>query len=200
MEKVRDIVGLYMSPPDRALVLCFDETSHIRALDRAQSVLPILPCIPKWRTHDYKRNGTTSLFAALDDTTGSAMGKCHRRHQAREFLDFLKVIDRNVPDGLDIHILIDNDATHESAGVKAWLARRPHWHVHFTPTSASWLNRVQRWFAELTRKPSQHGVHRSTYQLEADIRPFIETHNENPKPFKCTRSAMKSHRGQALQP
>ena len=189
VDKVRDIVGLYMSPPDRALVLCVDEKSQIQALDRTQPVLPMLPGIPERRTHDYKRNGTTSLFAALDVATGSVIGKCYRRHRAREFLDFLKVIDRNVPDGLDIHIVMDNYATHKTDGVKAWLARRPHWHVHFTPTSASWLNQVERWFAELTRKQLQRGVHRSTLQLEADIRAFIETHNENPKPFKWTRSA-----------
>ena len=130
----------------------------------------MLPGIPERRTHDYKRNGTTSLFAALDVATGSVIGKCYRRHRAREFLDFLKVIDRNVPDGLDIHIIMDNYATHKTDGVKAWLARRPHWHVHFTPTSASWLNQVERWFAELTRKQLQRGVHRSTLQLETDIR------------------------------
>ena len=189
VDKVRDIVGLYMSPPDRALVLCVDEKSQIQALDRTQPVLPMLPGIPERRTHDYKRNGTTSLFAALDIATGSIIGKCYRRHRAREFLDFLKVIDRAVPDGLDIHIVMDNYATHKTDGVKAWLARRPHWHVHFTPTSASWLNQVERWFAELTRKQLQRGVHRATLQLEADIRAFIETHNENPKPFKWTRSA-----------
>ena len=201
VDKVRDIIGLYMSPPDRALVLCVDESEHgaplvranmrtqIQALDRTQPVLPMLPGIPERRTHDYKRNGTTSLFAALDVATGAVIGKCYRRHRAREFLDFLKVIDRNVPDGLDIHIVMDNDATHKTAGVKAWLARRAHWHVHFTPTSASWLNQVERWFAELTRKQLQRGVHRSTLQLEADIRAFIETHNENPRPFKWTRSA-----------
>ena len=189
VDKVRDIVGLYMSPPDRALVLCVDEKSQIQALDRTQPVLPMLPGIPERRTHDYKRNGTTSLFAALDVATGSVIGKCYRRHRAREFLDFLKVIDRNVPDGLDIHIVMDNYATHKTAGVKAWLARRPHWHVHFTPTSASWLNQVERWFAELTRKQLQRGVHHSTLQLEADIRAFIETHNEHPRPFKWTKSA-----------
>ncbi len=189
VDKVRDIVGLYLSPPDRALVLCVDEKSQIQALDRTQPVLPMLPGMPERRPHDYKRHGTTSLFAALDVATGSVIGKYYRRHRAREFLDFLKVIDRNVPDGLDIHIVMDNHATHKTPAVKAWLARRPHWHVHFTPTSASWLNQVERWFAELTRKQLQRGVHRSTRQLEADIRAFIETHNENPKPFKWTKSA-----------
>ena len=189
VDKVRDIIGLYMSPPDRALVLCVDEKSQIQALDRSQPVLPMLPGIAERRTHDYKRNGTTSLFAALDVATGAVIGKCYRRHRAREFLDFLKVIDRNVPDGLDIHIVMDNYATHKTAAVKAWLARRPHWHVHFTPTSASWINQVERWFAELTRKQLQRGVHTSTRQLEADIRAFIDKHNENPKPFKWAKSA-----------
>ena len=162
VDKVRDIVGLYLSPPDRALVLCVDEKSQIQALDRSQPVLPMLPGAPERRTHDYKRNGTTSLFAALDVATGSVIGKCYRRHRAREFLDFLKLIDARVPDDLDIHIVMDNYATHKTAAVKAWLARRPHWHVHFTPTSASWINQVERWFAELTRKQLQRGVHTLT--------------------------------------
>ena len=186
VDKVRDIVGLYLSPPDRALVLCVDEKSQIQALDRTQ---PVLPGMPERRTHDYKRNGTTSLFAALDVATGFVIGKCYRRHRAREFLDFLKEIDRRVPEGLDIHIVMDNDATHKTVAVKAWLARRSHWQVHFTPTSASWINQVERWFAELTRKQLQRGVHRSTRQLEADIRAFIDKHNEDPKPFKWTKSA-----------
>ena len=189
VDKVRDIIGLYLSPPDRALVLCVDEKSQIQALDRTQPVLPMLPGMPERRTHDYKRHGTTSLFAALDVATGRVIGKCYRRHRAREFLDFLKEIDRRVPDELDIHIVMDNYATHKTAAVKAWLARRPHWHVHFTPTSASWINQVERWFAELTRKQLQRGVHTSTRQLEADIRAFIEKHNEDPKPFRWTKSA-----------
>ena len=189
VDKVRDIIGLYLSPPDRALVLCVDEKSQIQALDRTQPVLPMLPGMPERRTHDYKRHGTTSLFAALDVAIGFVIGKCYRRHRAREFLDFLKEIDRRVPDELDIHIVMDNYATHKTAAVKAWLARRPHWHVHFTPTSASWINQVERWFAELTRKQLQRGVHTSTRQLEADIRAFIEKHNEDPKPFRWTKSA-----------
>ena len=189
VDKVRDIVGLYLSPPDRALVLCVDEKSQIQALDRTQPVLPMLPGMPERRTHDYKRHGTTSLFAALDVATGRVIGKCYRRHRAREFLDFLKEIDRSVPEGLDVHIVMDNYATHKTAAVKAWLARRAHWHVHFTPTSASWINQVERWFAELTRKQLQRGVHTSTRQLEADIRAFIEKHNEDPKPFRWTKSA-----------
>ena len=189
VDKVRDIVGLYLSPPDRALVLCVDEKSQIQALDRTQPVLPMLPGMPERRTHDYKRHGTTSLFAALDVATGFVIGKCYRRHRAREFLDFLKEIDRRAPEGLDIHIVMDNYATHKTAAVKAWLARRAHWHIHFTPTSASWINQVERWFAELTRKQLQRGVHTSTRQLEAGIRAFIEQHNEDPKPFKWTKSA-----------
>ena len=189
VDKVRDIVGLYLSPPDCALVLCVDEKSQIQALDRTQPVLPMLPGMPERRTHDYKRHGTTSLFAALDVATGRVIGKCYRRHRAREFLDFLKEIDRRVPEGLNVHIVMDNYATHKSAAVKAWLARRAHWHVHFTPTSASWINQVERCFAELTRKQLQRGVHTSTRQLEADIRAFIEKHNEDPKPFKWTKSA-----------
>ena len=159
VDKVRDIVGLYLSPPDRALVLCVDEKSQIQALDRTQPVLPMLPGMPERRTHDYKRHGTTSLFAALDVATGRVIGKCYRRHRAREFLDFLKEIDRRVPERLDVHIVMDNYATHKTAAVKAWLARRVHWHIHFTPTSASWINQVERWFAELTRKQLQRGVH-----------------------------------------
>ena len=170
-------------------MLCVDEKSQIQALDRSQPVLPMLPGMPERRTHDYKRHGTTSLFAALDVATGRVIGKCYRRHRAREFLDFLKEIDRHVPEGLDLHIVMDNYATHKTAAVKAWLARRAHWHVHFTPTSASWINQVERWFAELTRKQLQRGVHTSTRQLEADIRAFIEQHNEDPKPFKWMSSA-----------
>ncbi len=189
VDKVRDIVGLYLSPPTRAIVLSVDEKSQIQALDREQPVLPMMPGIPERRTHSYVRHGTTSLFAALDIASGFVIGKCYKRHRATEFLDFLKQIDRTVPDDLDVHIVMDNYATHKTAKVKAWLARRPHYHVHFTPTSASWINQVERWFAELTRKQLQRGVHRSTAQLEADIHSFIDRHNDNPKPFKWTKSA-----------
>ncbi len=189
VDKVRDIVGLYLSPPNRAIVLSVDEKSQIQALDREQPVLPMMPGIPERRTHSYVRHGTTSLFAALDIASGFVIGKCYKRHRATEFLDFLKQIDRAVPDGLDVHIVMDNYATHKTAKVRAWLARRPHYHVHFTPTSASWINQIERWFAELTRKQLQRGVHRSTAQLEADIRTFIDRHNDNPKPFKWTKSA-----------
>jgi transposase len=155
VDKVRDIVGLYLSPPTHALVLCVDEKSQIQALDREQPVLPMMPGMPERRTPSYVRHGTTSLFAALDVATGAVIGKCYKRHRATEFLDFLKQIDGNVPNGLDIHIVMDNYATHKTPMVKAWLARRPHYHVHFTPTSASWINQVERWFAELTRKQIQ---------------------------------------------
>lgn len=189
VDKVRDIVGLYLSPPTHALVLCVDEKSQIQALDREQPVLPMMPGMPERRTHSYVRHGTTSLFAALDVATGAVIGKCYKRHRATEFLDFLKQIDGNVPKGLDVHIVMDNYATHKTPMIKAWLARRPHYHVHFTPTSASWINQVERWFAELTRKQIQRGVHTSTTQLEADIRSFIDRHNANPKPFRWTKSA-----------
>ena len=170
VDKVRDIVGLYLSPPNRALVLSIDEKSQIQALDREQPVLPMMPGVPERRTHSYVRHGTTSLFAALD-------------------VAFLKEIDAQIPEGLDIHIVMDNYATHKTPKIKAWLARRPHYHVHFTPTSASWINQVERWFAELTRKRLQRGVHTSVRQLEADIRAFIDRHNQNPRPFKWTKSA-----------
>lgn len=189
VDKVRDIVGLYLSPPERAMVLCVDEKSQIQALDREQPVLPMMPGVPERRTHTCLRHGTTSLFAALDIATGAVIGKCYRRHRSREFLDFLKEIDASVPDDLDIHIVMDNYATHKTPAVQRWLARRPHYHVHFTPTSASWINQVERWFAELTRKQLQRGVHRSTAELEADIRAFIERHNDDPKPYKWTKSA-----------
>lgn len=189
VEKVRDIIGLYLSPPDRAVVLCVDEKSQIQALDREQPVLPMLPGMAERRTHTYVRHGTTSLFAALDVATGFVIGTCYKRQRAREFLAFLQEIDARVPAGLAIHIVLDNYATHKTAAVKAWLARRPHYQVHFTPTSASWLNQVERWFAELTRKQLRRGVHTSTSQLEADIRAFIATHNANPQPFTWTKSA-----------
>lgn len=189
VDKVQDIVGLYLSPPNRAIVLCVDEKSQIQALDREQPVLPMAPGVAERRTHTYIRHGTTSLFAALDIATGAVIAKCYKRHRAAEFLDFLKQIDRQIPDGLDVHIVMDNYATHKTPKIKAWLARRRHWHVHFTPTSASWINQVERWFAELTRKQLQRGVHRTVAELEADITAFIEVHNENPKPYKWIKSA-----------
>jgi transposase len=189
VDKVRDIVGLYLSPPNRALVLSVDEKSQIQALDREQPVLPMMPGIPERRTPSYIRHGTTSLFAALDIASGFVIGKCYKRHRAAEFLDFLRQIDARVPDGLDVHIIMDNYATHKTAAIKTWLARRPHYQIHFTPTSASWINQVERWFAELTRKQLRRAVHTSAKQLETDIRAFIKRHNENPKPYRWTKSA-----------
>ena len=189
VDKVRDIIGLYLSPPDRALVLCVDEKSQIQALDRSQPVLPMLPGMPERRTHDYKRHGTTSLFAALDVATGRVIGKCYRRHRAREFLDFLKEIDRHVPD-LDLHIVMDNYATHKTAAVPAWLARRAHWHVHFTPTSASWINQVERWFA---RTDAQAVAARRAHLDPPASKPTSEPSSNNTTKtrsrFKWTKSA-----------
>lgn len=189
VDKVQDIVGLYMAPPNRAIVLCVDEKSQIQALDREQPVLPMAPGVAERRTHTYIRHGTTSLFAALDIATGAVIGKCYKRHRSTEFLDFLKQIDTAVSKGRNVHLVMDNYATHKTPKIKAWLARRPHWHIHFTPTSASWINQVERWFAELTRKQLQRGVHRSTAELEADIAAFIDAHNENPKPYRWVKSA-----------
>ncbi len=186
VDKVQDIVGLYMAPPNRAIVLCVDEKSQIQALNREQPVLPMAPGVAERRTHTYIRHGTTSLFAALDIATGAVIGKCYKRHRATEFL---KKIDAAMPNGPEVHLVMDNYATHKTPRIKAWLARRPHWHVHFTPTSASWINQVERWFTELTRKQLQRGVHRSTAELEADITAFIEAHNENSKPYRWVKSA-----------
>jgi transposase len=189
VEKVRDIVGLYMSPPDNALVLCVDEKSQIQALDRTSPVLPMLPGTPERRTHDYIRHGTTSLFAALNVATGKVIGRVHRRHRATEFLKFLKVIDAETPADLDLHLVLDNYATHKTPAVQRWLARHPRFVLHFTPTSSSWINLVERWFAELTRKQLQRGAHRSTQQLERDIRSYLEIYNDDPRPFIWTKTA-----------
>mgnify|MGYP006265888469 CR=1 FL=1 len=189
VDKVQDIVGLYMSPPDRGVVLCVDEKSQLQALDREQPVLPMAPGVAERRTHTSIPHGTTSLFAALDVATGAVIGKCYKRHRATEFLDFLKRIDAQMPKEIDVHRVLDNYATHKTPKIKAWLARRPHWHVHFTPTSASWINQVERWFAELTRKQRQRGVHRSTAELERDITSFIEAQNEKPTPYTWVKSA-----------
>jgi len=189
VEKVRDIVGLYLDPPERALVLCVDEKSQIQALDRTQPLLPMRPGQAERRTHDYKRHGTTSLFAALDIATGKVIGRCFKQHRAKEFLKFLREIDANVPEDLDVHLVMDNYATHKTPTIRTWLAKRPHWHVHFTPTSASWLNQVERLFALLTEKQLRRGVHRSTQELEQTIRDYIDTVNDDPKPFRWTKSA-----------
>ena len=189
IEKVRDIVGLYLQPPDRALVLCVDEKSQIQALDRTQPLLPMRPGQVERRTHDYTRHGTTSLFAALDTKTGTVIGQLHRRHRSLEFRKFLDTIDVEVPTDLDIHLIMDNYGTHKTALIRRWLAKRPRFHVHFTPTSASWLNLVERWFAALTQKQIKRGAHPSTRALEAAIRQYIAVTNEAPKPFVWTKTA-----------
>jgi transposase len=189
VEKVRDIVGLYLDPPEKALVLCVDEKSQIQALDRTQPLLPLRPGQPERQTHDYVRHGTTSLFAALDVATGDVIGECHRRHRAIEFKKFLNTIDEQVPAHLDVHLIMDNYATHKTPAIRRWLAKRPRFHVHFTPTSASWINLVERWFATLTAKQLRRGTHRSTLQLEAAIQNYIEISNEDPKPFVWTKTA-----------
>lgn len=178
-----------MSPPNWAVVLCVDERSQIQGLDRQQPVLPMVPGIAERRTHRYIQHGTTSLFAALDIATGAVIVKCYKRHWATEFLDFLKKIDAAMPDGPEVHLVMDNYATHKTPHVKAWLARRPHWRVHFTPTSANWIIEVERWISELTRKQLQRGVNRFTAELEADITVFIQAHNGNFKPFRSVKSA-----------
>ena len=187
--KVRDIVGLYLSPPLKAMVLCVDEKSQIQALDRTQPILPMAPGIPERRTHDYMRHGTTTLFAALDIATGTVIGELHRRHRASEFLAFLRTIQANVPAQLDVHLIMDNYGTHKTATIRAWFARNPRFHVHFTPTSASWLNQVERWFGTLTQTYLRRGTHRSTRELEQAIRTYLKNHNEVAKPFVWTKSA-----------
>ena len=189
IEKVRDIVGLYMSPPDKALVLCVDEKTQIQALDRTQPLLPMSPGQVERRTHDYVRHGTTSLFAALNVLTGKVIGKCYRRQRSTEFLRFLRHIDNAVPEDLDIHLVMDNSSTHKTKMIRNWFAKRPRYHVHFTPTSSSWLNQVERFFAEITNKQIRRGVDRSTVALERRIRAYLEIHNEEPRPFVWTKSA-----------
>jgi transposase len=189
IDKVRDIVGLYMNPPERALVLCVDEKSQIQALDRTAPLLPMRPGQIERRTHDYARHGTTSLFAALDTRTGKIIGQNQQRHRSEEFRNFLDTIERNVPEELDVHLIMDNYGTHKTKLIQNWLAKRPRFHVHFTPTSASWLNLVERWFALLTERQLRRGVHRSTKELKAAIDRFIESHNTDPKPFVWHKTA-----------
>jgi transposase len=189
IDKVRDIVGLYLNPPDRAMVLCVDEKSQIQALDRTQPLLPLRPGQVERRSHDYKRHGTTSLFAALDVKTGTVIGECHRRHRSVEFRKFLDTIDQNVPAALDVHLILDNYGTHKTTTIRNWLAKRPRFHVHFTPTSASWINLVERWFAALTEKQIRRGVHRSVRELETAIKAYLGTCNESPKAFVWTKTA-----------
>ena len=189
IEKVRDIVGLYLNPPDRALVLCVDEKSQIQALDRTQPLLPMRPGQTERRTNDYKRHGTTSLFAALDSRTGKVIGELHRRHRSIEFRKFLDTIEKNVPATLEVHLIMDNYGTHKTAIIRKWLAKRPRFHVHFTPTSASWINMVERWFAALTEKQIRRGAHRSVRELETAIKNYLLVTNASPKPFVWTKTA-----------
>ena len=189
IEKVRDIVGLYLNPPDKALVFCVDEKSQIQALDRSQPVLPMRPGQVERRSHDYTRHGTTSLFAALDVKTGRVVGQIHRRHRTQEFRKFLDAIEAAVPAHLDVHLILDNYGTHKTPLIHRWLVKRPRFHLHFTPTSASWINMVERWFGLLTEKQIRRGVFRSIRQLEESIRIYIDAHNGHPKPFVWTKTA-----------
>jgi transposase len=187
--KVRDVVGLYLDPPERALVLCVDEKTQIQALNRTAPVFPMLPGTPARATHDYVRHGTSSLYAALDLTTGKVIGSLHSRHRATEFLAFLRKIDAEVPDDLEVHLVLDNASTHKTPAVKRWLTNHSRFVLHFTPTSSSWLNLVERWFAELTTKKLRRGTHTSVRQLNADIRAWIQAWNDNPKPYVWTKTA-----------
>jgi transposase len=188
-EKVTDVVGLYLNPPDRALVLCIDEKSQIQALDRTQPGLPLKKGRAATMTHDYKRNGTTTLFAALDVKTGLVIGECHPRHRAKEFIRFLNRIDRCVRRHLDIHLVLDNYGTHKTPTVKRWLARHRRFHLHFTPTSASWLNLIERFFAEITQKRIRRGTFTSVAELKDAILDYLDRHNAEPKPFVWTKTA-----------
>jgi transposase len=189
IEKVRDIVGLYLNPPDHTLVLCVDEKSQIQALDRTQPLLPMRPGQIERRTHDYVRHGTTSLFAALVVKTGKVLAECRRRHRSVEFRTFLQRIDAAVPQDLGVHLILDNYGTHKTPLIRRWLARHPRFHLHFTPTGATWLNLVERFFAALTEKQLRRGVHRSTRELETAIYRYIEHRNRDPKPFIWTKTA-----------
>lgn len=189
VEKVRDIVGLYLNPPQRALVLSVDEKSQIQALDRTQPLLPMRPGQAERRTHDYMRHGTTSLFAALNVASGAVIGRCQARHRSREFVQFLNTIEAQVPGDLDVHLILDNYGTHKTPAVQRWLTKRPRFHVHFTPTSASWINQVERWFALLTQKQIKRGSHRSTQALREAITSYLATYNANPRPFCWTKTA-----------
>jgi transposase len=187
--KVRDVVGLYLDPPERAVVLCVDEKSQIQALDRTAPILPMLPGTPERATHDYKRSGTSSLYAALDISSGQVIGSLHARHRAVEFKKFLARLDREVPSELDVHLILDNASTHKTPAIARWLAGHPRFALHFTPTSSSWLNLVERWFSELTTKKLRRGSHNSVHQLNTDIKAWIDTWNDNPRPFVWTKTA-----------
>jgi len=189
--KVRDIVGLYMNPPDKAIVLSVDEKSQIQALDRTQPILPLRPGLPERQTHDYQRHGTTTLFAALNVLEGTVIGECLPRHRHQEFLRFLDRIDQSVESGLDIHLVLDNYGTHKHPSVRKWLAARPRYHLHFTPTSSSWLNQIERWFADITRKRIRRGTFRSVRDLINAIQDYIRLYNQNPQPFHWVASASR---------
>lgn len=190
VEKIRDITGLYLNPPDRAIVLSIDEKSQVQALDRTQPILPLRPGLPEQRTSDYERHGTTSLFAALDVATGKVIGRCHRRHRHQEFLQFMDLVDCKLPaDAQEVHVVLDNYGTHKTPKVIRWFARHPRYHLHFTPTSGSWINQVERWFAELTEKRIRRGSFLSVASLEKAIREYLDHYNENPKPFVWTADA-----------
>jgi transposase len=189
VDKVKDVVGLYLDPPERAVVLCVDEKSQIQALDRTAPILAMLPGTPERATHDYKRCGTSSLYAALDITTGQVISALHGRHRAVEFKKFLQTIDREVPAKLAVHLVLDNASTHKTPAIKKWLLAHPRFVLHFTPTSSSWINLVERWFAELTTKKLRRGTHRSVRALNSDIRAWIQTWNEDPKPFVWAKTA-----------
>lgn len=189
VDKVRDVVGLYLDPPAKAVVLCVDEKSQMQALDRTAPILPLMPATPARMTHDYVRHGTTSLFAALNIATGAVIGSHHRKHRHQEFIKFLNTIDKNVPADLDVHVVCDNYATHKTEAVKKWFLRHPRFHIHFTPTSSSWLNLVERWFAELTNRKLRRSTHHSVAQLEADVHAWIQAWNADPKPFVWTKTA-----------
>jgi transposase len=189
VDKVRDVVGLYLAPPENALVLAVDEKTQMQAVDRTAPILPIMPTTPARMTHDYIRHGTTSLFAAFDISSGSVIATHYRRHRHQEFLRFLKLIDAAVPKDLDLHLVLDNYATHKTPQVKQWLIRHPRFHLHFTPTSSSWLNLVERWFAELTTRKLRRSAHRSVTELETDVRRWINEWNADPKPFIWTKTA-----------
>jgi transposase len=187
--KVRDVVGLYLDPPERAVVLCVDEKSQIQALDRTAPILPMLPGTPERATHDYKRSGTSSLYAALDISTGKVIGSLHARHRAIEFKKFLQTLDREVPAELDVHVILDDSSTHKTPAIRRWLLAHPRFVLHFTPTSSSWLNLVERWLSELTTKKLRRATHRSVQELNNDIRAWIDTWNDEPKPFVWTKTA-----------
>jgi len=189
VEKVVDVVGLYHNPPERAVVLCVDEKSQIQALDRSQPVLPLMPGMPERRTHDYVRNGITSLFAAFDIADGTVIGELHRQHRAAEFKKFLITIDKTVPAGLGVHLVCDNYGTHKTPAIKAWLARHPRFHMHFTPTGSSWINQVERWFGLLAEQKIKRGAHKSVQALEKDVRAWIADWNTHPRPFLWTKTA-----------